>query len=150
MAGLLDPAATKGKGLDTANNIKTQFGDAKGTGTRDEAVGILGRPRTFEFIKQADATTAHSYDGPVDKLEFDSFRYLNDGPILGRRKLQAFAADAVIAMDFQSQTADNQSFGTLRCKTEMAILSGPCGSSMAQSSVRGACGFVLTAHPSPT
>ncbi len=29
----------------------------------------------------------------------------------------------------------------------MAILPGPYGSSMAQPSVRGACGFVLTAFP---
>jgi hypothetical protein len=67
-----------------------------------------------------------------------------------RRKPQAFAADAVIAMDFQSQAADNQFFGTLRRKAEMAILSGPYGSSMAQSSVHDAGGFVFTANSSTT
>ena len=39
-------------------NIKAQFTDAKGTGTRDEGVGILGRPCTFEFDKQTDAAPA--------------------------------------------------------------------------------------------
>ena len=38
--------------------IKAQFGDAKGTGTRDEGAGILGRPCTFEFVKQPDASPA--------------------------------------------------------------------------------------------
>ncbi len=35
-------------------NIKAQFTDAKGTGTRDEGAGILGRACTFEFDKQPD------------------------------------------------------------------------------------------------
>ena len=39
-------------------NIKAQFTDTKGTGSRDEGVGILGRPCTFEFDKQTDATPA--------------------------------------------------------------------------------------------
>ena len=39
-------------------NIKAQFTDAKGTGTRDEGVGILGRPCTFEFDKQTDGAPA--------------------------------------------------------------------------------------------
>lgn len=46
--------AMKGNNYDY--NIKAQFTDAKGTGTRDEGVGILGRPCTFEFVKQTDAT----------------------------------------------------------------------------------------------
>jgi hypothetical protein len=36
-------------------DIKAQFSDAKGTGTRNEGAGILGRPCTFEFVKQQDA-----------------------------------------------------------------------------------------------
>ena len=36
-------------------NIKAQFDETKGTGTRDEGAGILGRPCSFEFVKQTDA-----------------------------------------------------------------------------------------------
>jgi hypothetical protein len=39
-------------------NIKAQFTGTKGTGRRDEGVGILGRPCTFEFDKQTDAAAA--------------------------------------------------------------------------------------------
>src|SRR5208282_4090618 len=46
------------KGNNYSYNIKAQFEDAKGTGTRDEGAGILGRPCTFEFVKQPDATPA--------------------------------------------------------------------------------------------
>jgi hypothetical protein len=42
------------KGNNYSYNIKAQFSDTKGTGTRDEGVGILGRSCTFEFVKQAD------------------------------------------------------------------------------------------------
>jgi hypothetical protein len=42
------------KGDNYSYNIKAQFTDSKGTGTRDEGAGILGRPCTFEFEKQAD------------------------------------------------------------------------------------------------
>jgi hypothetical protein len=45
--------AMKGNNYDY--KIKAQFSDQKGTGTRDEGVGILGRPCTFEFTKQTDA-----------------------------------------------------------------------------------------------
>jgi hypothetical protein len=45
------------KGNNYNYTIKAQFGDAKGTGTRDEGVGILGRPCTFEFTKQPDTNT---------------------------------------------------------------------------------------------
>jgi hypothetical protein len=48
--------AMKGNNYDY--NIKGQFTDTKGTGTRDEGAGILGRPCTFEFDKQTDATAA--------------------------------------------------------------------------------------------
>jgi len=48
-------------------SIKAQFDDTKGTGTRDEGAGILGRPCTFEFDKQPpdakpDAAPAPSPD----------------------------------------------------------------------------------------
>ena len=46
------------KGDNYGYNIKAQFDDAKGTGTRDEGAGILGRPCTFEFVRQPDATPA--------------------------------------------------------------------------------------------
>ncbi len=47
------------KGNNYGYNIKAQFDDAKGTGTRDEGAGILGRPCTFEFVKQPpDASPA--------------------------------------------------------------------------------------------
>jgi hypothetical protein len=35
--------------------IEAKFMDTTGTGKRDEGVGILGRPCTFQFTKQADA-----------------------------------------------------------------------------------------------
>jgi hypothetical protein len=41
-------------------NIKAQFSETKGTGTRDEGPGILGHPRTFRFDKQTDAAPATS------------------------------------------------------------------------------------------
>jgi len=46
------------KGNNYGYNIKAQFEDTKGTGTRDEGAGILGRPCTFEFVKQPEATSA--------------------------------------------------------------------------------------------
>ena len=42
------------KGNNYSYNIKAQFSGTKGTGTRDEGAGILGRPCTFEFTKQPD------------------------------------------------------------------------------------------------
>ena len=45
--------AMKGNNYDY--KIKAQFGDTKGTGSRDEGVGILGRNCTFEFDKLPDA-----------------------------------------------------------------------------------------------
>jgi hypothetical protein len=44
------------KGDNYGYNIKAQFEDAKGTGTRDEGAGVLGRACTFEFVKQPDAS----------------------------------------------------------------------------------------------
>ena len=40
--------------------IKGQFNDTKGTGTRNEAAGVLGRPCAFEFEKQTDASPSPS------------------------------------------------------------------------------------------
>ncbi len=41
-----------GKGDDYSYNIKAQFQDTQGTGTRDKGLGIVGRPCTFDFVKQ--------------------------------------------------------------------------------------------------
>jgi hypothetical protein len=43
------------KGADYSYNIKAQFKETEGTGARDEGLGIVGRPCTFDFVKQQDA-----------------------------------------------------------------------------------------------
>jgi hypothetical protein len=43
------------KGNSYSYKIKAQFSDTKGSGTRDEGAGILGRNCTFDFTKQPDA-----------------------------------------------------------------------------------------------
>ena len=44
------------KGEEYSYNIKAHFKETEGTGTRDEGLGVVGRPCTFEFVKQsADA-----------------------------------------------------------------------------------------------
>lgn len=40
------------KGEEYSYDVKAQFGETKGTGTRNEGLGIVGRPCTFEFTKQ--------------------------------------------------------------------------------------------------
>jgi hypothetical protein len=40
------------KGEDYSYNIKAQFKETEGTGTRDEGLGIVGRACTFEFVKR--------------------------------------------------------------------------------------------------
>ena len=45
------------KGNNYSYNIKAHFEETKGTGTRDAGDGILGRPCTFEFVKQTAAAT---------------------------------------------------------------------------------------------
>ena len=40
------------KGEDYSYNVKVQFKEATGSGVRDEGLGIVGRPCTFEFAKQ--------------------------------------------------------------------------------------------------
>jgi hypothetical protein len=46
------------KGNNYSYKIKAQFTDAKGTGTRDEGAGILGRDCTFAFTKLPDTPPA--------------------------------------------------------------------------------------------
>ncbi len=40
------------KGGEYSYDIKAQFKDSEGSGIRDEGLGIVGRPCTFEFVKQ--------------------------------------------------------------------------------------------------
>jgi hypothetical protein len=40
------------KGEDYGYNIKAKFQDTEGTGTRDTGLGVVGRPCTFDFVKQ--------------------------------------------------------------------------------------------------
>jgi hypothetical protein len=40
------------KGEEYSYGIKAQFGETEGTGTRNEGLGIVGRPCTFDFVKQ--------------------------------------------------------------------------------------------------
>jgi hypothetical protein len=40
------------EGEDYSYNIKAKFTETEGTGTRDQGMGIIGRPCTFEFVKQ--------------------------------------------------------------------------------------------------
>ena len=41
------------KGEEYSYEIKAQFKEKDGTGTRNEGLGIVGRPCTFDFVKQA-------------------------------------------------------------------------------------------------
>ena len=41
------------KGEEYSYDIKAQFKEKEGTGTRNEGLGIVGRPCTFDFVKQA-------------------------------------------------------------------------------------------------
>jgi hypothetical protein len=51
---------TAHKGEEYSYNVKAQFKDSEGSGTRDEGLGIVGRPCTFEFTKlAAGADAAH-------------------------------------------------------------------------------------------
>jgi hypothetical protein len=40
------------EGSEYSYNIKAQFKEIEGTGVRDKGLGIVGRPCTFEFVKQ--------------------------------------------------------------------------------------------------
>jgi hypothetical protein len=50
------------KGDNYSYDIKAQFEDTKGTGTRNEGAGILGRSCTFEFVKQQAASPESAPD----------------------------------------------------------------------------------------
>lgn len=43
------------KGEDYGYNIKAQFTEKDGTGTRDTGMGIVGRPCTFDFTRQPES-----------------------------------------------------------------------------------------------
>ena len=45
-----------GQGTDYSYNIKAQFKETEGKGTRDEGLGLVGRPCTFDFVKQPAAS----------------------------------------------------------------------------------------------
>jgi hypothetical protein len=40
------------KGEEYSYNIKAEFKDTEGSGTRDTGIGVIGRPCTFDFVKQ--------------------------------------------------------------------------------------------------
>ena len=40
------------QGADYSYNIKATFNDTTGSGVRDKGLGIVGRPCTFDFVKQ--------------------------------------------------------------------------------------------------
>jgi hypothetical protein len=40
------------KGEEYSYSIKAQFKEAEGSGVRDQGLGIVGRPCTFDFVKQ--------------------------------------------------------------------------------------------------
>jgi hypothetical protein len=40
------------QGSEYSYTVKAQIKDTEGTGTRDEGLGIVGRPCTFDFVKQ--------------------------------------------------------------------------------------------------
>jgi hypothetical protein len=44
------------KGEDYSYGVKAQFKETDGTGARNEGLGVVGRPCTFEFTKQQDST----------------------------------------------------------------------------------------------
>ncbi len=49
------------QGEDYSYNIKAQLKETEGTGTRDEGLGIIGRPCTFEFTKEESVTPAGAH-----------------------------------------------------------------------------------------
>lgn len=55
------------KGEDYSYGIKAKFEDTTGTGTRDQGLGVVGRPCTFEFVKQqaTDKPPAATPDKPA-------------------------------------------------------------------------------------
>jgi hypothetical protein len=47
-------------GADYSYDVKAQFKETEGTGVRSEGLGIVGRPCTFEFVKQQAPTGSNS------------------------------------------------------------------------------------------
>lgn len=47
------------KGADYSYTVKAQFKETEGAGTRDQGLGIEGRPCTFEFTRQPGPQSAH-------------------------------------------------------------------------------------------
>jgi len=48
------------KGEEYSYNIKAQFKETQGSGVRDQGLGIVGRPCTFDFVKQDAANPSGS------------------------------------------------------------------------------------------
>jgi len=48
------------KGEEYSYDIKAQFKEKEGTGIRNEGLGVIGRPCTFEFVKQEAASKSGS------------------------------------------------------------------------------------------
>jgi hypothetical protein len=46
------------KGEDYSYDIKAQFKGTEGTGTRNQGLGVVGRPCTFDFVKQQATSQA--------------------------------------------------------------------------------------------
>jgi hypothetical protein len=46
------------KGEEYSYDIKAQFGETEGSGARNEGLGVVGRPCTFEFVKQQASAPA--------------------------------------------------------------------------------------------
>lgn len=44
------------KGESYSYDVKAEFDDNKGTGTRNTGLGVVGRPCTFDFVRQSQAT----------------------------------------------------------------------------------------------
>lgn len=47
-------------GANYSYDVKAQFKDAEGTGTKSEGLGIVGRTCTFQFVKQLATTQSNS------------------------------------------------------------------------------------------
>jgi hypothetical protein len=60
-AGLI----TQMKGNKYDYYVEAKFTDTTGTGKRDEGAGLLGRPCSFEFIKQTDTPAAPTTPPPA-------------------------------------------------------------------------------------
>ncbi len=52
------------KGNNYGYDIKAHFDETKGAGTRNEGAGVLGRPCSFEFVKQPDTPPATATPAP--------------------------------------------------------------------------------------